>query len=158
MILKEEKMINKIFITVFYSGLFPIAPGTAGSILSTVFAFFILEYLGVETLSLLTILITIIAFKEVDKYQKITKSHDSSEIVIDELIGVWIAIIIAHDNFYVILLSLFYFRLFDIFKPSIIGRIDKIQTSFGVIFDDVLAGLFGGISSAMTYHLLMKVL
>ena len=79
----------------------------------------------------------------------------AKEIVIDELIGVWIAIIIAHDNYIQIILALIYFRVFDILKPSIIGRADKIKGSKGVILDDALAGFFGGLSSLLTYHLIV---
>ena len=150
-------MFNNLFVTLFYSGYFPKAPGTMGSIVATLIAIAILEYLGLQTLVLLTIFITIVSFKQVDIYEKKTSSHDAKEIVIDELIGVWLAIIIAHENLYVILLSFVYFRLFDIYKPSIIGRADKIKGSHGVILDDVLAGFFGGISSLMTYHLLLKI-
>jgi len=151
-------MFNNIFVTLFYSGYFPKAPGTIGSIVATIMAIFILKYLGVDTLVLLLILITIVSFKQVDIYEQKTSRYDAKEIVIDELIGVWIAILIAHNNLAVIILSFVYFRIFDIWKPSIIGKIDKIKGSRGVIFDDVLAGVFGGISSAITYHLYLKSL
>jgi phosphatidylglycerophosphatase A len=151
-------MFNKMFVTLFYSGLAPKASGTVGSFVALLMAIFILEYLGLDTLMLLCLFITIISFKQVTIYENSTKTHDSKEIVIDELIGMWIAIIIAHENIYIIALSFIYFRLFDIFKPSIIGRVDKIQGSFGVIVDDMLAGFFGGISSLMTYHLYLKIL
>jgi phosphatidylglycerophosphatase A len=151
-------MFNKMFVTLFYSGLAPKASGTVGSFVALLMAIFILEYLGLDTLMLLCLFITIISFKQVTIYENSTNTHDSKEIVIDELIGMWIAIIIAHENIYIIALSFIYFRLFDIFKPSIIGRVDKIQGSFGVIVDDMLAGFFGGISSLMTYHLYLKIL
>jgi phosphatidylglycerophosphatase A len=149
-------MFNKLFISVFYSGFFPKAPGTMGSFISMLFAIAILQYLGLDTLILLCIFISIVAFKQVNIYEQTTDTHDSKEIVIDELIGMWIAIIIAHDNLYIIALSFIYFRLFDIFKPSIIGKVDKMPGAFGVIVDDMLAGFFGGISSLMTYHLYLN--
>ena len=151
------KMFNTLFVTLCYSGYFPKAPGTIGTIVATLLAIPILEYLGLETLTLLTILITIISFKQIDIYEAKSKRHDPKEVVIDELIGVWIALIIASANMLQILFSFVYFRIFDILKPSIIGKVDKMPGSKGVVLDDALAGFFGGISSLMTYHLLVKV-
>ena len=147
-------MVNKLFVTLCYTGLSPKAPGTVGSLVAILLALPILSYLGVHTLSLLTILITIIAFKQIDIYEAKTAQHDGKEIVIDELIGMWIALIIAHENYIQIILAFIYFRAFDIFKPSIIGKADKMKGSKGVILDDALAGFFGGLSSLMTYHLI----
>jgi len=149
--------LNKLFVTVFYSGLSPKAPGTMGSIVSTIFAILILQYFGVQTLSLLCLLIFVVSFKQIDIYENTTASHDPQEIVVDELIGVWIAIIMAHENIWQILLAFVFFRVFDITKPSIIGKADKMTGAKGVIFDDVIAGFFGGLSSLMTYHLFMKL-
>ena len=143
---------RKLFLTFFYTGFLPKAPGTWGSLAGVLTAFVIIKYLGMQTLFLSTILITLIAIKEIDQYEK-THSHDAKEIVIDEVAGVWLSICISNatDSFY-LLLNFIFFRLFDIYKPSVIGKIDKnVKGGLGVMLDDLLAGVFSAICSGIVY-------
>lgn len=157
------------FLTLAYSGLSPKAPGTVGTIMSLPLGVAILAYGGVESLFLLTILISIIAIKEIDKYELETNSHDDKRIVIDELAGMWIALSIAPAvSFSItdladfsngialqIVMSFVFFRLYDIKKPSIIGRIDRdAKGGLGVVGDDLLAGVLAGVSSALSWQLI----
>ena len=143
---------RKAFLTFFYSGLLPKMPGTWGSILAAIFGYFILKYLGLQTLFLLTILITIVAIKEINIYEKEVGIHDASEIVIDEVAGVWLAFCISGATFAQLVLGLIFFRVFDIWKPSVIGRIDRdVDGGLGVMGDDLVAGVFAGITSGMAY-------
>jgi len=149
---------RKFFLTLGYSGLSPKAPGTVGTIVSLVIAIFLLKYISITTLFLLSLLISVVAVKQIDIYEKEVGEHDSSEIVIDELAGMWIALSIASatsDNYIIAGLAFVYFRLFDIYKPSIIGKIDRdVKGGWGVMGDDMLAGLFAGLCTSMTYSLL----
>ncbi|RXJ97649.1 phosphatidylglycerophosphatase A [Arcobacter sp. CECT 8986] len=152
---------RKFFLTVCYSGLSPKAPGTAGSFLSLLFAIALLQVIHESTLFLLALLITVIAVKQIDKYEEEVKEHDSKEIVIDELAGMWIALSICgvtpENIYYLAPLAFIYFRLFDIWKPSIIGRIDRnVKGGWGVMGDDLVAGIAGGIAAAGTYALIAK--
>ena len=120
---------RKFFLTVGFSGLSPKAPGTVGSFVSLILGVILLEFLHTSSLFLLSILITIIAIKQIDLYEKEIGTHDSSEIVIDELAGMWIALAICGINsenvFILAPLAFIFFRIFDIWKPSIIGKIDR---------------------------------
>ncbi|AXX91182.1 phosphatidylglycerophosphatase A [Malaciobacter molluscorum LMG 25693] len=152
---------RKFFLTVCYSGLSPKAPGTAGSFLSLLFAIALLQVIHESTLFLLALLITVIAVKQIDKYEEEVKEHDSKEIVIDELAGMWIALSIcgvtSENIYYLAPLAFIYFRLFDIWKPSIIGRIDRnVKGGWGVMGDDLVAGIAGGIAAAGTYALIER--
>ena len=148
---------QKLFLTFFYSGCTKIAPGTFGTIAGLIPAFFILKYLGAQTLFLLSILIFIISIKIIDDYEKKTNIHDDKHIVIDEVAGVFLALAICGNSVFTFLLSFMLFRLFDISKPSIIGKIDKkIKGGFGVMLDDMLAGLFAGLFCAVIYGILLK--
>ncbi len=156
-----------MFITLFYSGLAPKAPGTAGSALALILGVLLLSYLGPQTLFFATLLITVIAVKEIDKYEASSGIHDDKRIVIDELAGMWIALSIApavtfsFDELLVfenglllqIILSFILFRIYDIKKPSIIGRIDReMKGGLGVMGDDVIAGFAAGISTAIIFE------
>jgi phosphatidylglycerophosphatase A len=144
---------QKMFLTLFYSGLSPKAPGTVGSFVALILGLLVLQYFPPSTLALATIFISVVAVKEINKYEAKVGEHDSKEIVIDELVGMWLALAISGATIEQAILSFVCFRFFDIYKPSIIGRIDRdVKGGLGVVGDDLLAGLFGGILSALIYQ------
>lgn len=151
---------RKFFLTVGFSGLSPIAPGTVGSFVALILAALLLQYIHISTLFMIALLISVIAVKQIDIYEQETDTHDGKEIVVDELAGMWIALAIASataDNYIILGLAFIYFRLFDIYKPSVIGKVDKnVKGGWGVMGDDLLAGLFAGLCTSMTYFLLVK--
>ncbi len=155
---------RKFFLTLGYSGLSKYAPGTVGSFVALIIGVFLLNYLpssesisAESTLFLLSILITLIAVKEINKYEAETHTHDDKSIVIDELVGMWIALSISGATLTQMLLSFVFFRYFDIKKPSIIGKIDRdVKGGWGVMGDDIIAGFFGGILSALVYEIMFK--
>jgi len=144
---------RKCFLTGCYTGLLPKAPGTWGSLFGAILAFFLLKILPQSTLFLLSILITIVAIKEINIYEKETKTHDDKKIVIDEIAGIWLAIsLLPKTTLIWIVLTFFFFRIFDIYKPSYIGKIDKnIKGGLGVMGDDLLAGVVAGLLSGLCY-------
>ena len=151
---------QKLFLTFFGAGLSPKAPGTAGTLASLPVGLAILHYLGMETLFMLTFAITVIGVFEINKYENITGEHDQQEIVIDEAAGMWLSLMIASStaatmsypyvDLLAIILSFSAFRLFDIWKPSTIGWIDReLKGGLGVMMDDVIAGIAGGFLTAV---------
>ena len=153
---------RKLFLTVGYSGLSPKAPGTVGSFVSLLLVLALLPYLHVSTIFLIALFISVIAVKQIDIYEKEVGTHDGKEIVIDELAGMWIAISICgitQENMIIMApLAFVYFRLFDIWKPSVIGRIDReVKGGWGVMGDDLVAGIAAGIATAATYELFTKL-
>ena len=150
---------RKFFLTVGYSGLSPKAPGTAGSFVALIFGVILLQFIDVSTLLLLSLLVTVVAIKQIDIYEKEVGLHDSDEIVIDELAGMWLALSICginSENIYILApLAFVFFRLFDIYKPSIIGRVDReVKGGLGVMGDDILAGIFAGICTALSWQIM----
>lgn len=148
---------RKLFLTVFYTGNSPIAPGTVGSLLALILGLGLLQYISDSNLFMLSILITVIAVKQINIYEKEVGAHDGKEIVIDELAGMWLALSICNitneNMLYLAPLAFIYFRLFDIWKPSIIGRIDKnVEGGWGVMGDDLVAGITAGIAASATYQ------
>ena len=152
--------IQKLFLTFFGAGLSPKAPGTVGSLVSLPVGMAIIYYFGVETLFMFTLAITVIGIFEVNKYEQNTGIHDHSQIVIDEAAGMWLSLMIAYStgtamnypyaDILAIIFSFSTFRLFDIWKPSTIGWIDReLKGGLSVMLDDVLAGIAGGLLSAL---------
>ena len=149
---------RKLFLTFFYSVLLPKAPGTFGTFAGAIVGIGILAIAPVTTLLLLTILLTFISINEINKEEKESGIHDASSIVIDEVAGIWLAFTISSGSWIQIILSIAFFRLYDIWKPSIIGRIDRdVKGGLGVMGDDIMAGLFAGLSSAIVYGALLKL-
>ena len=140
--------IISIFTTLFGIGYLPIAPGTIGSIFSIVFLYFLIKFVSYSFLVIIFLIILFTSLKLIEKYSNLLKSHDSSSIVIDEFLGIFL-IILFYDylkftnDFIMFLLILILFRFFDILKIFPINWVDKnIKNSFGVILDDLLAGVY----------------
>ena len=156
---------NWFLLTGFFSGLLPKAPGTWGSLVASVIAYFIIVYLPnpVTTIWLLAVFFSIVGIKLVNDYEAKGGIHDDKRIVIDEFAGVFIAIgLFGHlkeDTIIKIIFAFLAFRLFDIWKPSIIGKIDKkAPGGLGVMSDDILAGIFGGILAGLMYMGYLKII
>ena len=149
------KLFNSLFVTMFGLGKIKFIPGTIGSLATVIILYVIFHILNVSSNFVLLglVIIFIYSFPAVSSYIKDNKNKDPGEIIIDELIGQSIPIFayeISHGTekssdealiFYCICFVLF--RFFDIVKPFPVSFFDKnFKNSFGVIMDDVCAGLY----------------
>ncbi|WRB71911.1 phosphatidylglycerophosphatase A [Helicobacter pylori] len=142
------------FLTLFFSGYSKKAPGTIGSLVALLLGLPILIF-SANTLFLAAVLIGLIAITQIDKEEEESKIHDSSYIVIDELVGMWLAMAISGLSLASVVLSFIFFRIYDITKPSLIGKIDKeVKGGLGVVADDALAGVLAGLSALLVIHIL----
>ena len=149
-----EKL-NYLFVSLFGIGKISKIPGSIASLITTIFLFFLFHILKISPNIVLIsiIMIFLVSLYLVNIYIKKLDDKDPKEIVIDEFIGQSIPIClyeIAHQGvketsdvltFYFIMFILF--RIFDITKPYPVSYYDKnFKNSFGVIMDDVCAGLY----------------
>ena len=149
------KKINSLFVTMFGIGKLPRIPGSYASLVTVIFLYILFHIFSVpaETFLFLLVGIFIISLFAVNFFIKDLTNKDPKEVVIDEFIGQSIPIClyeIAHKEqtdparvltFYFIMFILF--RIFDIAKPYPVSYYDKnFKNSFGVIMDDVCAGLY----------------
>ncbi|WQY42954.1 phosphatidylglycerophosphatase A [Helicobacter pylori] len=142
------------FLTLFFSGYSKKAPGTIGSLVALLLGLPVLIF-SANTLFLAAVLIGLIAITQIDKEEEESKIHDSSYIVIDELVGMWLAMAISGLSLAGVVLSFIFFRIYDITKPSLIGKIDKeIKGGLGVVADDALAGVLAGLSVLLAINIL----
>ncbi|MFT2648833.1 phosphatidylglycerophosphatase A [Helicobacter pylori] len=142
------------FLTLFFSGYSKKAPGTIGSLVALLLGLPILIF-SVNTLFLAAVLIGLIAIAQIDKEEEESKIHDSSYIVIDELVGMWLAMAISGLSLAGVILSFIFFRIYDTTKPSLIGKIDKeVKGGLGVVADDALAGVLAGLSTLLVINIL----
>ncbi|WP_120853480.1 phosphatidylglycerophosphatase A family protein [Helicobacter pylori] len=142
------------FLTLFFSGYSKKAPGTIGSLVALLLGLPVLAF-SANTLFLGAIFVGLIAIAQIDKEEEETKRHDSSYIVIDELVGMWLAMAISGLSLAGVVLSFIFFRIYDITKPSLIGKIDKeVKGGLGVVADDALAGVLAGLSALLVINVL----
>ena len=149
------KKINFLFVTLFGIGKLKKIPGSYASLLTTIFLFFLFHILDFSPNIVLIVIVIIflISLYAVNIFIKDLDNKDPKEVVIDEFIGQSIPIClyeISHVGtketsqiliFYFIMFILF--RIFDIAKPYPVSYYDKnFKNSFGVIMDDVCAGLY----------------
>jgi len=149
------KTLNYLFVTCFGIGSFRFAPGTITSLITTVFLYSLFHIINLsENIILIVLLIVFVySFYAVSEYIKHNENKDPKEVVVDEFIGQSIPIYlyeISHGTvkgsqeavlFYLFIFILF--RYFDIKKPFPVNFFDKkFKNSFGVIIDDVVAGLY----------------
>ena len=120
------------------------APGTAGSVVAVIAGYFLLP-MGWVPFLILTILINVIGVFAADIYSNATSTHDSGEIIIDEVAGQWVALLfIPHDILY-LCAAFILFRLFDITKCWPVNWAERLPGGIGVMVDDLVAGLMAGI-------------
>tara|TARA_Y100001970_G_scaffold266210_1_gene354592 strand:- start:846 stop:1340 length:495 start_codon:yes stop_codon:yes gene_type:complete len=147
--------INFLFVTLFGIGKIGKIPGSIASLVTTLLLFFIFHFLNISPniILIFVIIIFFISLYSVNIFIKNMDNKDPKEVVIDEFIGQSIPIClyeIAHEGeneinqlltFYFVMFVLF--RIFDIAKPYPVSYYDKkFKNSFGVIMDDVCAGLY----------------
>ncbi|GAA7239550.1 phosphatidylglycerophosphatase A [Helicobacter pylori] len=150
----DKFSLRACFLTLFFSGYSKKAPGTIGSLVALLLGLPILIF-SANTLFLGAIFVGLIAIAQIDKEEEESKIHDSSYIVIDELVGMWLAMAIGGLSLAGVVLSFIFFRIYDITKPSLIGKIDKeVKGGLGVVADDALAGVLAGLSALLVIHIL----
>ena len=149
------KTLNTLFVTMFGLGKLPKIPGTFGSLATIITLYILFHILNLSSILIFIglIIIFIFSFLAVESYIKDSENKDPKEVIIDEFIGQSIPIYlyeISHGTeksvdeaivFYGICFILF--RFFDIVKPFPVSFFDRnFKNSFGVIMDDVCAGLY----------------
>ena len=160
---------TRILAIFFGAGRLRPAPGTWGSLVAVILGLLIDRYLGFPALVVATITVTALGFWAIGVELRDTPAADPSEFVIDEVAGQWIALLFSsaafwwrgHEGFLpwpAPLAAFAFFRLFDIWKPWLVGRADSRHDPAGVMLDDLWAGLFAGIAAvvaAAVYHIPM---
>jgi len=130
--------------TFFGCGYSPIAPGTAGSLAAILIA---LALHSRVTLLLLAALLLAPAIWSAGKVAQRELRKDPQIVVIDEVLGQWITLAgTATFNWKSFLAAFLLFRLFDIWKPPPVRQLEALSGGFGIVADDVMAGLYGALA------------
>ncbi|MGC8771799.1 MAG: phosphatidylglycerophosphatase A family protein [Brevinematia bacterium] len=151
------KTLVKILSTAFFIGYIPFAPGSFGSVFGIILYIFVFQHAGQLYPPLILIFSILGIFISDYAEKKIFKMKDPKEIVIDEVIGILVSfcgVSIKADEYYFIRLIVvfLFFRLFDILKPFPIKDVQKLPGGTGIVIDDIIAGIYASIISAIIFR------
>lgn len=144
-----KNSIAKIIATFFYVGLIPIGPGTFGT-LAAIPLFYALSFAPLYVYFALTILIILISVWASTVAEEIFGKTDPGQVVADEVCGYLITMILVPVTLSNIFFGFLLFRLFDIAKPYPVRKFEKLPGGWGIVIDDVAAGVY----ACITLHIL----
>jgi len=137
-----------IVATWFGCGYAPRGPGTAGSLAALVLAWLLNRYAGVSSIQLawLALLLAIPGIWAADVVARSSGIKDPQMVVVDEVVGQWMTLAGANVlNWKSWLLAFALFRLFDIWKPPPVRRLERLPGGLGIVADDAMAGVYGAL-------------
>lgn len=130
----------------FGCGLMKPGPGTWGTIGALPIGILLLVFGGWPVLLLAALAISVIGYFAAKRYEEQSGVHDASQVVVDEVAGMWIALIPAALTPISVITAFILFRFFDILKPWPVGWADKnLPGATGVMTDDILAGIIAAL-------------
>jgi len=143
----NSRSMNRFFIfiaTGFGAGFSPIVPGTMGTLVA------IPIYYSVSSISSPLYELTLVAFFFFSSWishqaEGYWGSKDDRRIVIDEIMGFLVTMLWVPKTLFSIVAGFILFRFFDILKPFPIRRLEGVKSGYGVVLDDVLAGIYANI-------------
>jgi phosphatidylglycerophosphatase A len=126
------------------TGLIPPVPGTMGT-LGAIPLVILFSYAGNLLQSLLIILFVVISIWASEKRSKQLNQEDPSQVVIDEVAGFLVTLLFLSLTWENLILGFVLFRLFDIFKPFPIRKLERLKGGLGIVMDDLLAGVYANL-------------
>jgi phosphatidylglycerophosphatase A len=136
------KLLNKFISTFVFTGYLPKAPGTWGSLFALLLWWFVVPENDKLLQIMLIVTVIIMGLLSSDWFSKNEGRKDPSEVVIDEVAGMWITLFMIPHQWHYFLIGFILFRFFDITKPGIIDRSQKLPNGWGIMVDDIISGIF----------------
>jgi phosphatidylglycerophosphatase A len=138
-----------------YSGFFPIAPATFASFVFLAIYWFVPggEWLCHPIVAMATLVVSVPISTKMEKRY----GHDAGKIVIDEVVGLQVALVFANPTFAGVIAVFFLFRVFDIVKPYPAGRSQKLPGGWGVVIDDFIAGIYTRVALVLLALVLPRI-
>ncbi len=143
----------KLIATFFYVGLIPVAPGTFGT-LAAIPLFWIISGQTIYIYLLITLIVIGVSVWAATETEKIYSKRDPGLIVADEVAGYLVTMILIPPTATNIAIGFILFRVFDIVKPPPVRSLEKLPRGWGVVIDDVAAGVY----ACVCMHLILRYL
>jgi phosphatidylglycerophosphatase A len=148
--------VSRLIATGLLSGYTPFSPGTAGSFVG-LFFYFIIPRSDAPHFVLAIAALLFLGVWSAGRVELETQSKDNQIIVIDEIVGMWITLICIEKQILWLAIGFILFRLFDIFKPFPVRLAEKFPRGWGVMMDDVVAGIYGAASLRAIHWFVEKI-
>ena len=148
--------VEKVVASLFFSGYFPLFPATVGSAVTCVaYWFFVPENLYIQAA-----LIVIVFFLAVYLSSRLIREWgpDPRRVVIDETSGMLVALFMVPKSVLLVIIAFLLFRLFDIAKPFPIRRWERLKSGWGVVIDDLMAGIYTRVMILVIYLIWSRAL
>ncbi len=136
-----------------YSGRSPFAPGTAGTVVG-VLLYLLLRDLNVLWYGAVCILVTAVGVRAAGHADRLFGTKDNRTIVIDEIAGYLVSLLLVPATWQYIIAAFLLFRFFDIVKPFPLRGLERLPGGWGVVLDDIGAGVYTNIALQVAVHLL----
>lgn len=149
-------LVSRLIATGLFSGYVPVSPGTAGSLLALILYWFLP---GSESVffSSIVVLLFFVGVWAATRLDIETQSKDNQQIVIDEIVGMFITLILMEKKILWLAIGFILFRLFDIFKPYPCRQAEKFPRGWGVMLDDVAAGVYAAAALRLIHWLAGRI-
>jgi len=150
--LPAVKFLSKFVATGFFSGYSPITPGTAGSLVGLALYGLPLFLYPVQY----SIIIVVVFFAGVWTSAQLERQlgDDPQIVVVDEIVGIWISLFLVPRTAWPIVIGFILFRVFDTFKPFPARRMEGLKYGWGVMLDDVVAGIYANLATHLLIFLI----
>lgn len=135
------------------SGLLPWIPGTWGTMMAAaVYVLFFVYFSGPAwVLILSTVLISALGIWIAGEAEKYFQKQDPGQVVIDEIAGYGITVMFFYPSLRIAILGFVFFRVFDILKPFPVCKLEKLPRGWGVMLDDIGAGLYAAFALGIVH-------
>ena len=139
-------LFTRFIATGFFSGYSPFVPGTAGSLVGLAM-YYVIPWLDNPLILPAAVLVTFFLGVRVSAELEKHLGNDPQIVVIDEIVGMWISLILLPPKpLWIALLAFFFFRVYDIFKPPPARYLERFKHGWGIMLDDVAAGVYANLT------------
>ncbi|MCK4642890.1 phosphatidylglycerophosphatase A [bacterium] len=155
---------DEVISSFFYTGKFPKAPGTFTSFITALLIFLTASFTGYWLLLIIGLGLSLIGIIVSGITEKRSKEHDPGWITIDEAVGMILSLSLidlsalpVFQRIILILIAFIMFRLLDILKPTPIRQIQALKGGWGIMADDIIAGIMANLISRLFFYVIFKV-
>ncbi|MDB4698849.1 phosphatidylglycerophosphatase A [Candidatus Latescibacteria bacterium] len=153
------RFLNRLIATLFFSGYAPIAPGTAGTAVVAVlyWLFFLVSPpLGVVGWFVVLLVAFAVGVYTADKAAP-EWGKDPGQVVVDEGVGFLFTVALLPTDIWTVIVAFFVFRVLDIIKPPPARQLEALPGGWGIVVDDVVAGIYGNLLIRLLFFLVERM-
>ncbi|HIG53637.1 MAG TPA: phosphatidylglycerophosphatase A [Candidatus Latescibacteria bacterium] len=153
------RFLNRLIATLFFSGYAPIAPGTAGT--AVVAVLYWLFFLVSPPLGVVGWLVVLLVAFAVGVYTADKAApewgKDPGQVVVDEGVGFLFTVALLPTDIWTVIIAFFVFRVLDIIKPPPARQLEALPGGWGIVVDDVVAGIYGNLLIRLLFFLVERI-